>query len=120
MTGWEFALWGLLGGFAVEAVEFIQAIHASKGWPWRQKDEPGPLPMAVAVLLRLAVSAVVAAATGLTGQVSGQFGAFLAGVTAPLLIEQLGRSVPVQLDRSAPSEGRTGGCGELPVSGDGS
>jgi hypothetical protein len=110
MTGWDFALWGLLGGFAVEALEFNRAIRASGGWPWRQKDEPEPLPMAMAVLARLAISAVVAAATGLSGQVTGQFGAFLAGVTAPLLIDELGRSIGSD----------KGNLGDPPSLGDGS
>jgi hypothetical protein len=93
MTAWQYALWGLFGGFAVEGLEFRGAIHRVGGWPWRRPGEPGPLAMLVSVLIRLLVGAGLAIAAGTTGQVSGPFGAIGVGVAAPLLIEQLARQV---------------------------
>lgn len=101
MTGWEYAFWGFFGGFAVDGLEFAGAIRRVGGWPWRQPGEPGPLPYAVSVAIRLVVGAGLAAAAGTTGQISGPFGALAVGVAAPLLIEQLARQIP--LTTSTPS-----------------
>jgi hypothetical protein len=89
MTAWEYAMWGFFGGLAVEGLEFGRAIRRVGGWPWHQPGEPGPLPLAVSVLIRLVVSALVTWAAGSTHQVSGPFGALAVGVAAPLVIEQL-------------------------------
>jgi hypothetical protein len=101
MTGWEYAFWGFFGGFAVDGLEFAGAIRRVGGWPWRQPGEPGLLPYAVSVAIRLVVGAGLAAAAGTTGQISGPFGALAVGVAAPLLIEQLARQIP--LTTSTPS-----------------
>lgn len=95
MTAWQYATWGLFGGFAVDGLEFAAAIRRVGGWPWHQPGEPGPLPFTISVLIRLAVGAGLAAAGGSTGQVSGPFGAVAVGVAAPLLIEQLARQIPL-------------------------
>jgi hypothetical protein len=55
MTAWQYALWGLFGGFAVDGLEFVGAIRRVGGWPWRLPGEPGPLPFTVSVLIRLVV-----------------------------------------------------------------
>jgi hypothetical protein len=89
MTGWDAALWGILGAFAVEGMEFVRAIRRVGGWPWRWPGEPGPAPFVVSVMIRMGVGAILAAAAGTTNQVSGPFGALAIGVGAPLLIEQL-------------------------------
>jgi hypothetical protein len=75
MATCQYALWGLFGGFAVDGLEFAGAIHRTGGWPWHQPGEPGPLPLAVSVLIRLIVGAGRAAAAGTTGQVRGPVGA---------------------------------------------
>lgn len=93
-------MWGLFGGFAVEGLEFAAAIRRVGGWPWLQPGEPGPFPLAVSVLIRLAIGAGLATAAGSTGQVSGPFGALAVGVAAPLLIEQLARQVPLTMPPS--------------------
>jgi hypothetical protein len=85
------ALWGLFGGFAVEALEFQGAIRRVGGWPWTAGGEPGPIPLLASVLIRLIVSIGVTAALAASHQVSGPYGAIGAGIAAPLLIEQLGR-----------------------------
>jgi hypothetical protein len=99
MTAWQYGLWGLFGGFAVDGLEFVGAIRRVGGWPWRLPGEPGPLPLAVSVLIRLVVGAGLAAAAGSTGQVGGPFGAVAMGAAAPLLIEQLARQIPLTATR---------------------
>jgi hypothetical protein len=109
MTTWEYALWGLFGGFAVDGLEFAGAIRRTGGWPWRQPEEPGLAPLAVSVVIRLVVGAGLAAAAGTTGQISGPFGALTMGIAAPLLIEQLARQIPLvssnAVARATPPEG---------------
>jgi hypothetical protein len=92
---WAYALWGVFGGFAVEALEFVAAIRRTGGWPWRQSGEPGALPLLVSVILRLSVSAGLAAALAASHQLSGVFAAVAVGAGAPLIIEQLARQVSV-------------------------
>jgi hypothetical protein len=64
VTAWDYAVWGLLGGFAVDGLEFGGGGRRVGGRPWHQLGEPGPLPLAVPVLIRLAVSTGRAAAVG--------------------------------------------------------
>jgi hypothetical protein len=89
MTAWGYALWGLFGSFAVEGLEFAGAIRRVGGWPWRQAGEPGPLPLAVSVLIRLAIGAGLAAAAGATGQLNGPLMALATRVASPLVVERL-------------------------------
>jgi hypothetical protein len=106
MTGLEFAAWGLFGGFAVEGLEFAAAIRRSGRWPWRNRGEPGPLPLLASVIIRLSVGAGLAAAAGVANQVSGPFGALAVGVAAPLLVEQLARQVPLTSASHLPVQNR--------------
>jgi hypothetical protein len=101
MTAWQYALWGFFGGFAVDGLEFAGAIRRVGDWPWRQPGEPGPLPLAASVVIRIVVAAGLAAAAGSTGQVSGPFGAVAVGVAAPLLIEQLAKQLPLSAAAAA-------------------
>ncbi len=94
MTGVAYALYGLLGGFLVEAVELRRAIHTTKTWPWKDPSEPSFGPWLAAVLLRLAASTGLAFGVGAGGQISGPFGALTAGIAAPLMIEKLARQLP--------------------------
>jgi hypothetical protein len=107
MNAWQYAIWGFFGGFAVDGLEFAGAIRRVGGWPWRQEGEPGLLPLAISVLIRLVVGAGLAAASGSTGQVSGPFGAVAVGVAAPLLIEQLARQVSLEPTPAAHSVSAT-------------
>jgi hypothetical protein len=100
----EAAMWGLLGGFVVEALEHAAAIHRVGGWPWTKPGEPGLWPSLLAVILRLAAGAGLAAASGASGQVAGAFGAFCLGVTAPLVVEKMVERAPTRsgsADRSS-------------------
>lgn len=89
MVALEAALWGALGGFVVEGLQFANAIKRVGGWPWRWSSEPGPFPFLVSVLIRLAAGAGLAAAAGASGQVSTEFACFALGVAAPLVVEKI-------------------------------
>jgi hypothetical protein len=110
MTGLEFTAWGLFGGFAVEGLEFSAAIRRTGRWPWRQPGEPGPLPFAISIIIRLGVGAGLAAAAGMADQISGPFGALAVGVAAPLVVEQLARQV--YLTESLTQDGGTSDTAE--------
>ncbi|BCJ48144.1 hypothetical protein GCM10010168_25040 [Actinoplanes ianthinogenes] len=93
MGALEAASWGLLGGLIVEVLEYSAAIRRSRGRPWRRRGEPGFGPSLVALLLRLAAGAGLAAAAAAGRQISGGFAALALGVTAPLVVEKvLGRA----------------------------
>lgn len=86
-------MWGLAGAFVVEGLELVAAIRRTGGWPWRLHGEVGLGPYLAAVTIRLAVGAVLAAALGTSGQLSGPAGAAITGITAPLLVEKMFRQV---------------------------
>jgi hypothetical protein len=86
------ALWGLLGAACIEGIEFTKAIKNTKGWPWRDPQEPDLAPYLTAIAMRLAASTgyaqfLVMANGGASSGIAG----FVAGLTAPLAIEALAR-----------------------------
>jgi len=87
------AVWGLLGGFIVEALELLVASRRVGGWPWTRPGEPGVAPMVVSVVLRMAIGAILAAAAYGSGQVGGPLPALGLGVAAPLVIEKMTRTL---------------------------
>lgn len=103
---WVYAAWGLFGGLAVEALEFLRAIRRAAGMPWKNEDgtrnpaEPGPGALAISVVIRMGIGGGLAAAAGASGQVSGPLAAITIGVAAPLIIEQFGGQMPA-LDGAA-------------------
>ena len=106
MTPLQLALWGLAGGFAVEGLELVAAIRRTRGWPWRVDGEVGLGPYLLSVVLRLAISAVLAMALGANGQVSGPAGALMIGITAPLIVEKAFRQVVPTAPGDAPQAAR--------------
>lgn len=99
MTWWEYALWGALGGLVVEANQFLRAILRLKVWPWKVKGEPAPPVLAASVAIRVGLGFVVALVMGNAGEISGVFGAFMVGVAAPLILEQMMRQGRLSDDR---------------------
>ena len=92
MGALQAALWGLLGGFCTEGLQLWQAVQRARGkWP-PEKRNPA---FAVAEIIRLTAGAGVAAAFGSSGQVTGALGAFTFGVAAPLIVEQLTKTIPL-------------------------
>jgi hypothetical protein len=106
-----YALWGLSGGFAIEALEFRRAIRRTRTWPWRSPEEPTFGPWLCAVIVRLLVGAIVAGAARASDQLSGPFAAIAVGVAAPVVLEQLARQArlappaPSDLDTAQPVAG---------------
>ncbi|MER6515104.1 hypothetical protein ABT158_50470 [Nonomuraea sp. NPDC001636] len=95
--GWMFALWGLGGGLAIEALDFIKAVRrVGHGWPWRYPYGPGGGPYLVSVLGRAAASAVVAGAAGASVNGMTPLIAVGLGAAAPLILEKLSQQIPVQ------------------------
>jgi hypothetical protein len=98
MTGWEAALWGLLGGAVAEALNLSASMRPTGTqrrwrWPWNnQADRPM---MLVAVTLRLFVGCGLAGAMGASEQIPTAFTAFLAGVAAPLIVAKVFQTIPV-------------------------
>jgi hypothetical protein len=86
-----YALWGLVGGFAIEALEFRRAVRRTRTWPWRSPDEPEFGPWLSSVIVRLIVGAIVAGAARASDQLSGPFAAVAVGVAAPVVLEQVAR-----------------------------
>jgi hypothetical protein len=102
MNGISSAIWGGLGGFAVEVVQIYGAMQRAKRPPWRSSGQPpgvGDDPtldaLALSVAIRMVVGTILAAAAGESGQVSGALGAMAVGVAAPLVIQQMAREVPI-------------------------
>ena len=98
VTGWEAALWGLLGSAVAEALNLAASMRPTGPrrrwrWPWgRTSDRPIVI---LAVALRLFVGCGFAAPLGSSGQLPTPFAAFLAGLAAPLLIARLFQTIPI-------------------------
>lgn len=115
MEWWTACLWGLAGSAAVEALELYRAIQRVKGFPWKMPDEVPLAPYLVAVFIRNALGAGLAAAFGSSGQIAGPLGAIAVGVAAPKIVEQLLRQglshpavepVPIQTTQTLPTAGQ--------------
>ena len=90
MSGWAYGAWGLLGGLIVDGIEFYSAIRANKGKIPVAWKRPGTY---VAEAIRVGVGGVLAAATGMSGQISGSIGALSVGAAAPLIVEKLSQGL---------------------------
>ena len=110
MAWWQYLVWGLFGGAAVEGMEFSRAIRIRGTWPWRVPGEPPALAFAISVTIRLLVGGGLAVALGLSKQIIGVAGALTAGVAAPLILEQLTQQIPLEIK----SNGTTGGGARTP------
>ncbi|MCG5217058.1 hypothetical protein [Streptosporangium sp. KLBMP 9127] len=98
MTGWEAALWGLLGGAVAEALNLsacMRPVAPRRRWRWPWSNQADLPMMLVAVALRLFVGCGLASALGASGQLPTPFSAFLAGVAAPLIVAKIFQTIPV-------------------------
>jgi hypothetical protein len=89
-SGWSYGGWGLLGGLIVDGLEFYSAVRANKGKVPVAWKRPGTY---VAELIRVGVGGILAAATGMSGQIGGPIGALSVGAAAPLLVEKLSQGL---------------------------
>jgi hypothetical protein len=101
MPWWQFALLGAGGGVIVEALACFRSVAA---WQDARRNRDGTLKRrrptlgryvdlpAHALMLpsRVALGAVAAALFGLSGQVTGPYGALAFGCAAPVLLAQVG------------------------------
>lgn len=98
MTGTNAALWGLLGACVAEALALsasMRPVGASRRWRWPWDNRTDLWIVLIAVALRLFVGCGLAAPLGASGQLPTEFSAFLAGLSAPLVIARLFQFVPV-------------------------
>jgi hypothetical protein len=109
MPWWQFALLGTGGGAIVEVLAVFRCVAA---WQEARRNRDGTLKRtppelrryvdvpAHAIMLptRAALGATAATLCGITGQVTGPYGAVAFGCAAPVLLAQLG-SVP-QVERA--------------------
>jgi hypothetical protein len=101
------ALWGLVGGMSVEALNLYRQIHATPGrkWSWRCPIPQGMAAYIVSVIIRALVGGGVAAASAASDQLSGPLGAFTFGVAAPLILEKLAQLMLVQAPQAVDADG---------------
>ena len=95
MQWWEALIWGLFGGFSVEALELTGAVRRTGTWPWKSSSEPGALAFGVVVLVRLVISSGLTVAAAESQQIGSAIAAVTTGLAAPLLMEQLARQATI-------------------------
>ncbi|MGI3203117.1 hypothetical protein ACRJ4W_41930 [Streptomyces sp. GLT-R25] len=106
MAIWQACLWSLLGVCLIEGWDLYEAIHDSKGFPWRKRGRLKLAPYLVSALIRLGIGAGLGAVFAQSGQVSGAVGFAAVGIAAPKILEQLARrgltGVPGEVTSSQP------------------
>ena len=107
MTNIEYLIYGAAGGLAVELSELLRAMARVNGVPWKRPREPGLTVLILSILIRVALGAGVSFILGVSEQISGPIGAFSAGITAPLVVDQIGSE---RSERTpAPTQSKTPG-----------
>lgn len=91
MQGWELALYGLFGGFAITAWDLAKVIQAKGRWPWRVKGAPTALPYCTAELIRVVLGGGLAWTAAASGQVTTPIAAVAIGTAAPLILERMSK-----------------------------
>jgi hypothetical protein len=115
MPWWQFSLLGAGGGMIVEAVVIFRWVAAWQGArrsvSGTLKGRPPPLRRYVdipahAIMLpaRAGLGAVAAVLFGLTGQVTGPYGALAFGCAAPVLLSRLGGIPEIRKAIGPPAE----------------
>lgn len=92
MPIYEIAMWGLFGSAAVELLQFSAAIRRNGTWPWKLPGEPTFLMFLTSFVIRVGAGVGLACSMGAGGQITGPFGAIVASVAAPKILEQLAES----------------------------
>ena len=89
MEWWLAGTWGAVGALLVEITDLVQVLQLKKKLPWKVRGGPPMGIYLLAAILRTALGVGVATVLGTFGQVSGGFGAVIAGMAAPKIIEGL-------------------------------
>lgn len=95
MGVWMAAVFGLTGGLCVEALELCAHVRRSPNWTWRRPIDQGMTAFTIAVLLRVAVGAVLAATLAGGHQVSGPLAALAVGAASSVVVARLAQAVPL-------------------------
>ncbi len=95
MQWWQVIALGAFGGVAVEAVDILGAVKRTGQVPWNRPGEVSFGAFALSVAIRVLLGSGLAYLLWSTAQVTGPFGAFAIGVTAPLIVGELAKQVPV-------------------------
>lgn len=116
MSVWEAALWGLFGSFAVEGLDLYTCIRRRGIWPWNtltpsvgssqpppaETGKISPWAYAVAESVRMAIGTGMAAVADVSGQLAGPASAMAIGIAAPIIIEKLALTVPLDVAPANP------------------
>ncbi|MDF5753013.1 hypothetical protein [Spongiactinospora sp. TRM90649] len=98
MTVLDAALWGFLGSAVAEALT-LSALMRPTGrrrtwrWPWAAKQDRGTV--LFAVCLRLFAGGGLATPLGVSQQIATEFGLFVCGAAAPLIVARLFQLIPL-------------------------
>jgi hypothetical protein len=111
VNAWLGCSWGAIGGLVVELLELYRAVRRCGGLPWKKDpdNEPHPPALALAAVTRMSIGAAIAGAMTFGHQISGAFGGLTAGVTAPLVIDQIGQRERAPQPRRSQSQAEAGG-----------
>jgi hypothetical protein len=94
MEWWQAALWGLAGGACVELWN-LHGLTRQPVFTWKRPIPQGLSAYVTAVLARLAIGTIVAAAAASGGEITGAWVAFGLGVAGPLVVQRLAGDVPL-------------------------
>jgi hypothetical protein len=94
MEWWPAALWGLAGGACVELWN-LNCLTRQPDFAWRHPVPQGLSAYVTAVLTRLAIGTIVAAAAAASGEITGIWVAFGLGVAGPVVVQRLAGDVPL-------------------------
>ena len=89
MEGWLAGTWGTVGALVIEITDLLQVLQVKHKLPWKVHGGPSKGIYLLAAILRTALGFGVATLLGTFGQVAGGFGAAIAGMAAPKIIERL-------------------------------
>jgi hypothetical protein len=81
---WVSALWGLLGGLAVEAVEVMHDAYW-KNPPWKKY---GHIVYLLRIVIRMGLGACLSSALASSHEISNSLMALMSGASAPLFLEK--------------------------------
>jgi len=91
--GLEFFLWGLLGGIFIDGLDFVKLIRARGGKMLKRATSAGYM-LVLGEVLRLLIGGALALVFYESNQVNTPLAAATIGMTAPMIIERLGREPP--------------------------
>lgn len=86
------ALWGCLGGAAVEAFDTADVMRRTGKMPWKGRARQRPIGFGVwlvALMIRLGASAATAAVASAGGLIANPVGAFVIGVGGPVALQAI-------------------------------